>query len=119
PMLVNAARQGRVDRSKKARTRDDPTGPGSESAFSLNWITSRLPTNHQQPPSFHDDRSRPGEIRKGLDNPAPNLEAAPRVRYPSLFSMEPALLKELTHTFQKSGRLGCASGRRTDSGDRR
>ena len=31
-------------RSKKARIRDDPAGPRSESAFSLNWITSCLPT---------------------------------------------------------------------------
>jgi hypothetical protein len=48
--LVNAGRQGRIYRSKKARIRDDPAGPRSESAFSLNWITSCLLTIRSEQP---------------------------------------------------------------------
>jgi hypothetical protein len=33
---------------KKARLGDDPAGIRSESAFSLNWITSCLPTIHSE-----------------------------------------------------------------------
>lgn len=38
------SRQGGMYRSKKARIRDNPAGPRSEPAFSLNWITSRFAT---------------------------------------------------------------------------
>jgi hypothetical protein len=44
---VNTSPQGRIYRSKKARIWDDSGGPRSESAFSLNWITSCLLTIRQ------------------------------------------------------------------------
>ena len=47
---LNAGRQGRIYRSKKARIRDDPAGPRSEWAFSLNWITSCLLTIRSEQP---------------------------------------------------------------------
>jgi hypothetical protein len=52
---VNARRQGRSYRSKKTLTRDDAAGTRSESAFSLNWISSCLPTICQLAPKTLQD----------------------------------------------------------------
>jgi hypothetical protein len=41
---VNASDKEGSIAQKKAGIRDDPAGPRSEPAFSLNWITSCLPT---------------------------------------------------------------------------